>query len=178
MNYVFFFAVCIYVNIDATKDLQKKHDMILKSSAFKNKEYIPLQYTCDGKDMSPPLYWSDAPIKTKSFILFCVDQDAPSGEWVHWIVYDIPVHITSFAEGVDIQKYGAKNGETSWGEQKKEYHGPCPPSGEHRYFFTLYALDIEKIDIVSKPTKNAILDAIKTHILAEAQIVGLYHRKD
>ena len=178
MNYLFFFVVLMHANLNAITEVQKKSKMHLKSTVFEHNQKIPIEYTCDDKNMSPPLYWTEVPQGTKSFVLLCTDPDAPSGEWVHWVVYDIPAHITSFAEGEDIKKYGAKNGETSWGEQKKGYGGPCPPSGEHHYFFTLYALDKEKIDLVSKPTKNAILDAIKTHILAEAHITGLYQKKD
>ena len=112
------------------------------SSAFKEGGAIPKDYTCDGKNVSPPLRWSDYPAGTKSFALICDDPDAPSRTWVHWVLYDLPSTTESLPERVSADytlPNGAKQGTNDFG--KTGYGGPCPPSGTHRYLFKVYALD-------------------------------------
>ena len=138
--------------------------MILSSKSFKHGGRIPSKYTADGINISPQLEWSNAPSATKSFALTCIDPDAPSGAFVHWIVYDIPANVSSIEEGQKIGKELPNN----FG--KLGYKGPSPPSGTHRYVFTLYALDTEKID-----AKN-FFSEIEKHKLDSVQLVGLYER--
>lgn len=149
----------------------------LKSPAFTDKEYIPAKYTCQGEDISPPLIWTGAPAGVKSFALINDDPDAPSGDWVHWVIYDIPRDADGLPEGVPNTQNlpnGAKQSVNDGGDTG--YGGPCPPPGKpHRYYFKLYALDI----ILNKPaglSKTDLLKVMKGHILAEAQILGYYKR--
>ncbi|MFQ5851615.1 MAG: YbhB/YbcL family Raf kinase inhibitor-like protein [Candidatus Binatia bacterium] len=151
--------------------------MEIKSAAFPNGGDIPRKYTCDGTDVSPPLRWENPPPGTKGFALIADDPDAPVGTWVHWVVYDLPVETKELAEGVstaEILPSGAKQGTNDF--RKVGYGGPCPPPGPaHRYFFKLYALDIQT-NLKPRSTKQQLLDAIKGHILAEAQLMGRYKR--
>ncbi len=145
--------------------------MQITSQAFNNNELIPVKYTCDGENFSPPLKWQEVPENTKSFALIIDDPDAPAGIWTHWILYNIPVDTRSLAENMTPLPTGSKTGLNSW--SKKEYGGPCPPSGRHHYHIKLYALDImipheEDLDRVK------LQQVIQSHILAEAEIVGLY----
>jgi Raf kinase inhibitor-like YbhB/YbcL family protein len=150
--------------------------MEIKSSSFKQGEMIPSQYTCDGRNISPPLQWSDAPPDTKSFALICDDPDAPVGTWVHWVMFDIPGTITGLPENVsreeEINGLG-RNGKNSW--PQVGYDGPCPPGGTHRYYFKLYALDA-MLNLKPGATKEELLKAMKGHVLAEAQAMGKYKR--
>lgn len=114
----------------------------ITSPAFKEGEMIPMKYTCKGEDISPEINWFGAPKGTKSFILICDDPDAPMGTWVHWVVYNIPASITKLQECFpkdSVLKNGIKQAKTSFGSTG--YSGPCPPSGTHRYFFKVYALN-------------------------------------
>jgi hypothetical protein len=149
----------------------------LRSPAFKENELIPKKYTCDGSDVSVALNWSDPPKDTKSFALIVDDPDAPAGTWVHWVLYDLPPDTREIPENNPRQENldnGAKQGNNDFG--KIGYGGPCPPAGpSHRYVFKLYALD--KISGLStKATKQQLLDVMKGHTLAEAQLVGTYKR--
>jgi len=151
--------------------------MELKSKAFKNNEYIPKKYSCLGEDISPELEWKDAPQNTVTFVLICDDPDAPVGVWDHWVIYNIPANKNKLEEGIPkIGKLsdGSLQGKNSWG--KIGYGGPCPPPGPpHRYIFKLYALDTT-LQLKPGATKTEILDAIKGHILATAQLTGLFKR--
>lgn len=151
--------------------------MEIKSAAFQHGGDIPRKYTCDGEDISPPLRWENAPPSTKSFALIADDPDAPVGTWVHWVIYDLPVNATELSEGVkptETLPNGVKQGMNDF--RKIGYGGPCPPPGPaHRYFFRLYALDAET-KVKPRATKQQLLDAIKGHILAEAQLMGRYKR--
>jgi len=150
--------------------------MEIKSSAFKNEDMISEQYTCDGKDISPPLQWSGAPADTKSFALISDDPDASVGTWVHWVIFNIPATVGGLPENVSGQKEIpglGKNGKNSW--QRLGYGGPCPPSGTHRYYFKLYALDA-LLNLNPGATKEELLKAMKGHVLAEAQVMGKYKR--
>jgi len=121
--------------------------MEITSQDFKNNQPMPVIHTCDGNDVSPQLSWSGAPAGTKSFSLTCIDPDAPSGDFIHWLVYDIPASITTFSQGGPLPS-SVKEATNDFG--KKSYGGPCPPSGTHRYMFTVYALKKEKIEGVTK----------------------------
>ena len=150
--------------------------MEIKSSSFNHEGMIPAKYTCDGQNISPPLSWSGAPEKAKSFALICDDPDAPAGTWVHWVIFDIPANVKSLPEKVakqeEIEGLGKNGKNTSgrWG-----YDGPCPPGGTHRYYFKLYALDT-MLNLNIGLSKEELLKAMKGHILAEAQVMGRYKR--
>jgi len=149
----------------------------VSSTAFKEGATIPKQYTGDGKDVSPPLRWSEPPQGTKSFALICDDPDAPRKTWVHWVLFNIPAQQRELKEAVPAQQElpnGAKQGKNDFG--KIGYGGPAPPPGKpHRYFFKLYALDTQ-LDLPAGATKDQLVAAMKDHILAEGQLMGLYSR--
>ena len=144
--------------------------MNLTSSAFAHNGQIPSEFTCDGSDLSPPLSISDVPQNTKSFVLICDDPDAPVGTWDHWVVFNIPPSTKEIKKGTEPQGISGKN---SWG--RTGYGGPCPPSGTHRYFFKLQALDT-MLSLPSGSGKKQIEAAMQGHILANAELVGLYKR--
>jgi len=146
--------------------------MKLTSSAFEHNQKIPSQYTCDGENINPPLTISDVPQNAKSLVLIMDDPDAPSGDWVHWTAWNIAPQTTEIAE--NSTPAGAVEGLTSFG--KPGYGGPCPPSGEHRYFFKIYALDIN-LDLTPKNDKRELLQAMEGHILDFAELIGLYSRQ-
>jgi hypothetical protein len=151
--------------------------MQITSSAFTEGSMIPAKYTCDGKDISPPLEWKNAPAGTKSFALISDDPDAPVGTWVHWVAYNIPANITKLDEDVKPEKEfkdGMRQGSNSW--PRIGYGVPCPPSSTHRYYFKLYALDTV-LDMKPAATKAEVLHAMKGHVLAEAQLMGKYKRQ-
>jgi Raf kinase inhibitor-like YbhB/YbcL family protein len=149
----------------------------IESPAFQSKEKIPQKYTCDGVDVSPPLVWADPPEGTKSFALISDDPDAPVGPWVHWVIYNLPTEERELQEGIpklDSLPNGAKQGNTDF--RRVGYGGPCPPPGKaHRYFFKLYALNTS-LDLPPKATKADLLIAMNGHVLAQAELVGLYQR--
>ena len=148
----------------------------LTSEAFTAGGAIPRPYTGDGEDLSPPLGWGDPPAGTQSFALVCDDPDAPRGTWVHWVLYDLPGSARSLPEGLEPHAElpgGGRHGENSWG--RLGYGGPAPPSGTHRYFFTLYALD-QMLELPAGATKGQVLDAMEGHLLAEAELMGVYSR--
>jgi Raf kinase inhibitor-like YbhB/YbcL family protein len=147
----------------------------LRSSAFQQNLSIPTKYTCDGANVSAPLSWRDAPEETKSFAVIVDDPDAPTGIWVHWVLYDLPAGSHALGEAIPNQETlgnGAKQGVNDF--RKIGYVGPCPPQGPaHRYFFTLYALD-RMTELNLRATKEQLLGAMNKHILAEAELVGTY----
>lgn len=149
----------------------------ITSSAFGEGASIPVRHTCQGEDLSPPLAWSDVPAEAKSLALICEDPDAPMGTWVHWVVYDIALGFSGFTEGVptsEVTPNGAKQGKNNFG--RIGYGGPCPPpGGPHRYFFKLYALDIEP-GLPVGATKDDLLRAIEGHVVAECRLMGRYER--
>ena len=147
--------------------------LTLSSDAFKNGGDIPSRFTCDGAGTAPALSWSGAPEGTKSFVLIVDDPDAPSGTFVHWVVVDLPASTTSLAEGGTLPA-GARTGKNDFG--KVGYGGPCPPSGTHRYFFKLYALDTA-LGLNPGATKADLLAAMQGHVLAEGQLMGRYGRE-
>jgi Raf kinase inhibitor-like YbhB/YbcL family protein len=151
----------------------------LSSSAFGDNAAIPKRYTCEGEDIAPPLRWSGAPQGTKSFALIVDDPDAPDPKapkrtWVHWVLYDIPAGASELPEGAGKKPpAGTREGQNDW--KRTGYGGPCPPIGRHRYFHKLYALDTVLPDL-KEPTKAQLLDAMKGHVLGEAQLVGTYQK--
>ena len=142
----------------------------ITSAAFEEGTTIPVKYTCDGEDISPPLAWSGVPDGTKSLVLITDDPDAPVGTWVHWVLFNLPADTNSLPEGV--QGVGT-DGNNSW--RRPGYGGPCPPSGTHRYFFKLYALDTA-LEVEPGMTKQDLLDAMQGHILAIGQLMGTFTR--
>lgn len=149
--------------------------MKLTSSAFAEGTLIPRKYSCDGDDVSPPLAWSDVPAGARSLALICDDPDAPVGTWVHWVVFNLPPTVMGLSEGVPAQKAaaGGMHGANSW--RRLGYGGPCPPSGTHRYFFKLYALDTT-LALDNTATAKDVQAALAGHVLAQAQLMGKYQR--
>jgi Raf kinase inhibitor-like YbhB/YbcL family protein len=152
--------------------------MELTSAAFGSHQEIPTAHTCEGSDRSPPLAWGGAPAGTKTFALIVDDPDAPDPAapkmtWVHWVLYDIPASVQALGAGAGAPP-GARDGLNDW--KRPGWNGPCPPIGTHRYFFKLYALDANLPDL--KPaTKAALEAAMQGHVLAKAELVGTYRKK-
>ncbi|QNP29636.1 YbhB/YbcL family Raf kinase inhibitor-like protein [Cylindrospermopsis curvispora] len=151
--------------------------MKLTSSSFIDHGLIPMRYTCDGENISPPLVWDEVPPETVSLSLIMDDPDAPGKTFVHWVVYDIPPTINQLSENIITSQHipgGGIQGKNDF--NILGYGGPCPPSGIHRYFFHLYALD-KQLNFSSGVTKNDIMVAMKNHVLAKAQLMGKYQRQ-
>jgi Raf kinase inhibitor-like YbhB/YbcL family protein len=153
----------------------------LTSPAFDPDGEIPKSHTCDGKDVSPPLAWSEAPAGTRSLALIVDDPDAPDPAapklvWVHWVLYNLPAEPRVLPGGITARTLpkGALEGLNDW--KRTGWQGPCPPVGRHRYFFKLYALDTVLPDL-KKPTKPALEKAMKGHVLARAELVGRCERR-
>lgn len=151
--------------------------MKLESPAFSANGLIPSIYTCDRQDISPALSWDEPPAGTQSFALICDDPDAPGKTWVHWVLYDLPATTRVSPESVPptaTLENGGIHGINDFG--RLGYGGPCPPSGTHRYFFKLYALD-RKLGLKPGATKAELLTAMAGHILAETELMGRYARQ-
>lgn len=149
-------------------------EMTVTSSAFEVGGRIPTRHTCDGEDISPPLTWTPGPEGTKSYALICDDPDAPKGIWVHWVFFNIPPELTVLPRDIpplETMGYGAKQGKTDF--HRIGYCGPCPPSGTHRYYFKLYALDTT-LELEAGITKEQLLKAMEGHVLARGQLMGTY----
>lgn len=144
--------------------------MALTSPAFNHGDPIPSKFSCDGEDISPELDWFGTPEGTVSLALIMDDPDAPVGTWVHWVVFNLPMDLSGLREGMTGV---GLDGSNSW--NRTGYGGPCPPSGTHRYFFKLYALDLA-LDLEAGADKAAILDAMAGHILGQAELMGTYTR--
>ena len=142
--------------------------MKLTSPAFQNNAQIPSEHTCDGRDLSPPLSISGVPSNAKSLALVMDDPDAPVGNWDHWIVFNISPSASQMPKGTEPKGVAGKN---SWG--RTGYGGPCPPSGTHRYFFKLYALDAA-LNLPEGATKKELERAMQGHIISQAQLMGTY----
>ncbi len=150
--------------------------LTLQSPAFENGKNIPPEYTCDGADRSPELRWGDPPAGTETFVLICDDPDAPGGTFDHWVLYDIPSEARKIPAGVGPDEQppvGGFHGVNSFGH--RGYGGPCPPSGAHRYNFRLYALDT-KLSLPPSETKKTVESAMKSHILDQGELTGIYRR--
>lgn len=142
----------------------------LKSTAFKNNDSLPSKYTCQGEDINPPLEINGVHPATKSLVLIMDDPDAPAGIWTHWTAWNIPPATTNIAEN---SKPDGVEGTTSFG--KPGYGGPCPPSGTHRYFFKLFALNTI-LDLPSSANKEDLEKAMKGYILDKTELIGLYQK--
>ena len=142
--------------------------MELKSPEFKDSQFIPAKFSCEGKDINPALMIEDIPQEAKSLALIVDDPDAPMGTWVHWVVFDIPL-----ISRIEENSIPGRQGANSAGG--KNYHGPCPPFGVHHYFFKIYALDTV-LNLKEGISKGQLEKAMQGHILANAQLLGLYKK--
>ena len=150
--------------------------MQISSSAFTEGALIPRRYTCDAENVSPPLEWTGVPPEAQSLALIVDDPDAPSGTFIHWVLFDLPAGSTGLPEGLKAQtalEGGGLQGTNSF--RKAGYGGPCPPGGTHRYFFRLYALDA-RLSLASGAGAREVQAAMKDHVLAEAALMGRYKR--
>jgi Raf kinase inhibitor-like YbhB/YbcL family protein len=149
----------------------------LVSPAFAHGAVIPIEYTCDGKNLSPALSWSDVPVERRSLALVCDDPDAPRGTWVHWVLYNLPGDAVELSPGIPPLPElpsGARQGRNDSGEIG--YSGPCPPPGKpHRYYFRLYSLDI-LLTLPHGVSKDELEQAMSGHILGQGTLMGVYQR--
>ena len=165
------------LNFHQKKQKGIKMDFKILSSSFKEGESIPDKYGYYIENASPPLNWTNPPAGTKSIALLVDDPDAPVGDWVHWIVFNIPPNINELKEGASSKKLLPKGSIEGLNDfRKNNYGGPCPPSGTHRYYFKLYALD-NILSLKENTTKKQLLEAMKGHILAQTTLIGTYRRK-
>lgn len=153
----------------------------LSSTAFEAGGAIPPQYTCDARNISPPLSFGGVPAAAKSLALIVEDPDAPDPAapqrvWGHWVLYNLPADTTGLPQGIKLDEYpaGTLHGANDW--KKPGYGGPCPPIGRHRYFFRLYALDCVLPDL-HQPDKVQLAQALNGHVIEQAELVGLYQRQ-
>lgn len=148
----------------------------IRSTAFDYNKPIPAQYTCDGADLSPPLTWTNVPAGTKSFVLIVSDPDAPSGQWAHWLLWDLPAGTTSLPQGVPktgALPDGSRQGKNDFGNPG--WGGPCPPGGRHRYVFRLFAMD-RLIGLPPDATRDTLEKSIQGHIVGQTEVTGRYQR--
>jgi Raf kinase inhibitor-like YbhB/YbcL family protein len=152
--------------------------LTLTSTAFTDGSDIPIRFTCDGENVSPPLSWSNVPPNAKSLALIVEDPDAPDPAaperiFVHWVLYNLPAHDSGLKQNVAVEGMptGTKEGLNDW--RKAGYGGPCPPVGRHRYFHRLYALDIVLPEL-NNPDKAKLEEAMQGHIVDEATLMGFY----
>lgn len=144
-------------------------ELIIKSPSFGKNQKIPRKYTCDGDDINPQLQIEQLPSETKSLVLIIDDPDAPNGTWDHWVLWNIPS-----TGKIEENSVPGIEGLNSFG--KHSYGGPCPPSGTHRYFFKVYALDTE-LKLGSDAEKKNVETAMRNHILAKGELIGIYSRE-
>ena len=154
--------------------------LTLTSKAFPNQSSIPAQYTCEGKNMSPPLSWSGVPGDAKTLALIVDDPDAPDPAapktiWTHWVLYNLPASDGTLSEGAkaaDLPQ-GTREGTNDW--KRIGYGGPCPPIGRHRYYFRLFALDLVLPDL-GQPTRTKLLASMEGHVAVSAELMGTYRK--
>ena len=148
----------------------------LKVEGFPGEGTIPRKFTCEGVNHSPPLTWSGAPVETRSFALIMDDPDAPAGVWTHWLVWNVPATVSGFEENAKLQK-PIRSGTNDFG--KPGYGGPCPPKGHgpHRYFFRLFALNVEDLGLSAGKRRAELERMIAPHVLARAEYMGRFERK-
>ena len=154
--------------------------MTITSTAFVHNDSIPSQYTCSGRDISPPLQWNGIPAQAKSLVLIVDDPDAPDPKapkmtWVHWVLYNLPPYSDGLKEAVAAGALpeGTLEGNNDW--KRTGYGGPCPPIGRHRYFFKLYALDTV-LNNLKHPTKTQLENAMHGHVLDSAELIGTFEK--
>jgi len=143
-------------------------ELIVKSPAFENNKLMPKKYARDGEDMNPPLTIEGTPERTKSLALIVEDPDAPAGLWIHWVVWNIP-------PTNEIKENSVPGTEGLNTNKKRSYHGPYPPSGTHRYFFKVFALDT-KLNISGLAETEVLENAMQSHVIAQGELIGLYRR--
>lgn len=155
--------------------------LALTSPAFAPGATLPARFTCDGEGVSPPLLWTDPPEGTRSFALIVDDPDAPDPkapqtDWTHWVLYDLPAETRELPEGAstDGLPSGTREGMNDW--KRPGYGAACPPKGRHRYVHTLYALDTELPDL-GAPSRQKLLEAMRGHVLAQAELIGTYEKR-
>ncbi len=168
-------AACTTATISPTSQ-EAPMTLTLSSSAFSAGKSIPGEYSCKGRNISPALAWTGVPASTTSFALIVDDPDAPSGTFTHWVIYNIPAVSQGLAQGVARQPTfddGSAQGRNSYNHQY--YDGPCPPSGTHRYFFRLYALD-SRLDLPPGATADQLRKATQGHILAQGELMGTFSK--
>lgn len=158
--------------VAGAREVAKMGDLQISSPAFAHKGTIPARHTCDGADVSPLLAISGVPAAARSLALIVDDPDAPGGVWVHWVVWNITPATTSLSENA--LPPGSLQGKNDWG--KNGYGGPCPPSGSHRYFFKLYALD-SPLKLPASTTKKDLEMAMDGHVMSRGQLIGVYKRR-
>lgn len=151
--------------------------LTLTSIAFPHGGEIPMKYTCEGEDVSPPLAWSGVPANAKSLVLIVDDPDAPDPAapkriWVHWVLYNLPA-AAGFLPEAALPPIGTRQGHNDW--ERVGYGGPCPPIGRHRYFHKLYALDVALPDL-DNPTKAELETHLQGHVIAQAELIGTYQK--
>ena len=165
---IYYFQYYSKQNLD---DLNVKN-MQITSPEFRNNQSIPAKFTCDGDNVNPELNIAEVPAEAKSLVLIMDDPDAPMGTWIHWTAWNIDPSIDKIEENTF--PIGSVQGITS--SNKSGYGGPCPPSGTHRYFFKVYALDT-KIDIEANSGVTLLEKTIEPHVIAKAELIGLYSRE-
>jgi len=178
--FMWFVLTILLTSCSSTQTATPEADMSLelKSDAFVNGQSISAKYSCIGKNISPALTWNDPPAGTQSFALIADDPDAPVGTWVHWVLFNIPADERSLPEdlpvtGKNVDPNAIYFGKNSSGNTR--YDGPCPPSGTHRYYFKLYALD-SLVDLLPGATKEELLKAMQGHILAQGELMGTFSK--
>jgi Raf kinase inhibitor-like YbhB/YbcL family protein len=154
---------------DYFRRVKQMKELVVTSPAFERNKPIPVKYTCDGDDVNPALRIENVPQEARSLVLIVDDPDAPMGTWDHWVVWNIPP-----AGRVEEDAVPGVEGLNSF--ERHSYGGPCPPSGTHRYYFKVYALDV-MLNIASNSKKKDVEKAIENHVLARGELVGLYSRK-
>lgn len=162
----------------AAQQASRNSGFQLRTSGFKPDGEIPARFTCDGENVSPALTWTDPPAGAHSLALIADDPDAPSGTWSHWVIYDLPARLRQLPEAVPREERlrdGGRQGINDF--PQVGYGGPCPPPGKpHRYFFKLYALDTQMLNLSGRVTRHELEAAMRGHILAEARLMGRYGR--
>jgi Raf kinase inhibitor-like YbhB/YbcL family protein len=161
-------AACQPATIDTGNAVKFK----LSSPAFQDSGAIPAKFTCQGENVSPELNWSEAPANTQSYALIMDDPDAPGGTFTHWVLFDIPADTVRLAEGATAIGVDGKNNVDRTG-----YFGPCPPSGIHRYYFRLYALDVPSLNLKAGASRSEVEAALKNHVSGVAETMGRYEKQ-
>jgi Raf kinase inhibitor-like YbhB/YbcL family protein len=167
-------AACQTPAIDTSNAVKFK----LISPAFEDSGSIPQKFTCQGENVSPELNWSEAPTGAKSFALIMDDPDAPGGTFTHWVLFDIPASTQQLAEGAGSNNTGGPIGVSgNNGLSQTGYMGPCPPSGIHRYYFRLYALDVPSLNLKEGASRSEVETAMKGHAIGIADTMGRYEKQ-
>jgi Raf kinase inhibitor-like YbhB/YbcL family protein len=172
----FLFTACSNPSTPSQPTQEASMTLTLSSPAFAAGKSIPDKYSCKGTNVSPALAWSGAPSNTASYAIIMEDPDAPSGTFVHWVIYNIPTISNGLAEAVTQTPTfddGAAQGKN--GGNRQYYEGPCPPSGTHRYFFKLYALD-SRLELPPGATAAQLTKAMQGHILAQGELMGTFSK--